>query len=141
MYCPRCGEKQLPSEIRFCSRCGFQLVAVSRLLQTGGIADIQPKETLPLIQRPELRKGAKRVFLCSCLLAVSFPIMGVIDPFFPLASPFIIGVAFITFLLFGLGFFIWLILAIWAVVSYNNGKSDKRYEKLVNAIKMKSKEI
>lgn len=40
-------------------------------------------------------------------------------------------VAIFTFLFFGLGFFIWLATAIWAVVSYNNGKADKRNKELM----------
>jgi hypothetical protein len=36
MYCPKCGQSQVSAEVRFCSRCGFPLVAVSDLLMTGG---------------------------------------------------------------------------------------------------------
>ncbi|WP_375444883.1 hypothetical protein [uncultured Fibrella sp.] len=46
-------------------------------------------------------------------------------------------VAVFTFLLFGLGFFIWLGIAIWAVISYNNEKAEKRTEALINAMKNK----
>ena len=44
-------------------------------------------------------------------------------------------IAVFTFLLFGLGFFIWLGTAIWAVISYNNEKAEKRNKELINAIK------
>ena len=98
MYCPKCGQQQLSDEVRFCSKCGFQLVAVSQLLRTDGIAFVQPNEKLLLIKRPELRKGAKQVFLSFGLLVVSFPLMGIIDPHFPFAYPLIIGTAFIIFL-------------------------------------------
>ena len=98
MYCPRCSQQQLSDEVRFCSRCGFRLVAVSQLHGTDGIAYIRAEEKLPLIKPPELRKGAKRTLLSFCILAASFPLMGIIDPHFPLASPFIIGIAFFTFL-------------------------------------------
>ena len=36
MYCPKCGQQQVPEEVRFCSRCGFPLGAVSDLLSHGG---------------------------------------------------------------------------------------------------------
>jgi hypothetical protein len=98
MYCPKCSQQQVSDEVRFCSRCGFQLVAVSELLRTDGVAFFQTKKKLPLIKRPELRKSAKQIFLSLCLLAISFPIMGIIDPYFPFLSPFIIAVPFITFL-------------------------------------------
>ena len=98
MYCPRCGEKQLTAEVRFCSRCGFHLVAVSQLLETEGIDYMQIKNKLPLIKRPELRKRAKHSFLSLCFLAVSFPLAGIIDPLLPVAVPVIIIVPFIIFL-------------------------------------------
>ncbi|WP_338876167.1 hypothetical protein WBJ53_10995 [Spirosoma sp. SC4-14] len=44
-------------------------------------------------------------------------------------------VAFLTFVFFGLGFFIWLGTAVWAVISYNNGKAEKRNNELIEAIK------
>lgn len=36
MYCPKCGQQQIPEDVRFCSRCGFPLGAVSELLSQGG---------------------------------------------------------------------------------------------------------
>ena len=49
MHCPRCGQLQVSSETKFCSRCGFQLAIVSELLQHGGtlpqLAAIQHKKT------------------------------------------------------------------------------------------------
>lgn len=99
MYCPRCSQQQLPDDVRFCTRCGFHLAAVSHLLRTEGIADIQPKERLPLIKRQELRKGAKLIFLSLLSVVPSFILAGMIDPLrIPLAVPFIIAVPFITFL-------------------------------------------
>lgn len=32
MFCPKCGQQQVSDEVRFCSRCGFQLEAVKMLL-------------------------------------------------------------------------------------------------------------
>ena len=46
-------------------------------------------------------------------------------------------VAILTFLVFGLGFFIWLVLAIWAVVSNNNKKADARTKKILEEIRQK----
>lgn len=36
MYCPQCGQQQVSDELRFCSRCGFQLNGVTQLLNSGG---------------------------------------------------------------------------------------------------------
>lgn len=37
MFCPRCGQQQVSEEVRFCSRCGFQLGGVAPLLATNGL--------------------------------------------------------------------------------------------------------
>lgn len=36
MYCPKCSQRQVSEEVRFCSRCGFSLVAVRELIAAGG---------------------------------------------------------------------------------------------------------
>jgi hypothetical protein len=43
--------------------------------------------------------------------------------------------AFLTFVLFGLGFYIWLITAIWAVISYNQGRADRRNRQMIRAMR------
>lgn len=49
MHCPRCGQKQVSEEIKFCSRCGFPLGLVSEILSHGGflpqLADLYKKKT------------------------------------------------------------------------------------------------
>jgi len=47
MYCPQCGQQQVSDELRFCSRCGFQLQGVMQLLNAGG-------------ELPGLSKGEQR---------------------------------------------------------------------------------
>lgn len=37
MYCPRCGEQQPTSNLRFCNRCGMQMGLVSELVSNNGI--------------------------------------------------------------------------------------------------------
>lgn len=36
MFCPHCSQQQPSSEVRFCTRCGFPLGGVARLLDGGG---------------------------------------------------------------------------------------------------------
>src|SRR5688500_5525099 len=49
MHCPRCGQQQVSSETKFCSRCGFQLAIVSELILHGGtlpqLAELHKKRT------------------------------------------------------------------------------------------------
>jgi hypothetical protein len=60
MYCPQCGQQQVSDVARFCSRCGFQLAAVSGLLATGGRSAVPEPvfETVPAPPTPK-RKGAQ----------------------------------------------------------------------------------
>jgi len=38
MFCPQCGQQQAADDVRFCSRCGFQLGAVAELMKSGAPA-------------------------------------------------------------------------------------------------------
>jgi hypothetical protein len=61
MFCPQCGQQQASDAARFCSRCGFQLGAVSGLLATGGRGGAAPGpafEAVPAPSSPK-RKGAQ----------------------------------------------------------------------------------
>jgi hypothetical protein len=60
MFCPQCGQQQVSDAARFCSRCGFQLAAVSGLLATGGrgAAPEHAIEAVPAPPTPK-RKGAQ----------------------------------------------------------------------------------
>ncbi len=52
MHCPRCGQKQVSYETKFCSRCGFQLGLVAEILANDGF----------LPQLAELYKGKSTFF-------------------------------------------------------------------------------
>ncbi|HEX7312541.1 MAG TPA: zinc ribbon domain-containing protein [Pyrinomonadaceae bacterium] len=60
MFCPQCGQQQVSDAARFCSRCGFQLMAVAGLLATGGrgAAPEPAFEAVPAPPSPK-RKGAQ----------------------------------------------------------------------------------
>jgi hypothetical protein len=60
MFCPQCGQQQVSDAARFCSRCGFQLMAVSGLLATGGrgAEPVPAFEAVPAPPSPK-RKGAQ----------------------------------------------------------------------------------
>jgi hypothetical protein len=60
MFCPQCGQQQVSDAARFCSRCGFQLGAVSGLLATGGRGGA-PEPVFDAVPAPPSpkRKGAQ----------------------------------------------------------------------------------
>jgi len=74
MHCPKCGQKQISDEMRFCSRCGFGLGIVTELIITGG--------TLPGLEAESLkakltgRKRGKRLGLLLMLTAFLLAIIG-----------------------------------------------------------------
>src|SRR4028119_1734357 len=75
MFCPKCSQQQVSDEVRFCSRCGFQLGVVAELLSTGGILQTfqpQPEEKLSLYRQVTSHVGAKIVFLSLILVPVAF---------------------------------------------------------------------
>lgn len=103
MFCPKCAQQQIPDDGRFCSRCGFHLAAVSQLLRTEGVIFFQPKQRLPLIKRPELRKGAQLIFLSVFSVIPSFILAVIVDHPIPLIVPFIaflVGLAQILYYFF-----------------------------------------
>ena len=80
MFCPKCSQQQVSDEVRFCSRCGFQLGVVAELLSTGGVLQTfqpQPEEKLSLYRQVTSHVGAKIVFLSLILVPVAF-LIGII---------------------------------------------------------------
>ena len=80
MYCPKCGQSQVSAEVRFCSRCGFPLVAVSDLLTTGGALPAHAVSNQNSAARPvsPRRRGVKQgaaLLLAGIFLLPFFGIM------------------------------------------------------------------
>lgn len=77
IYCPRCGQEQVNNETRFCSRCGFLMVAVGDLVTNNG--SIPEKYVLAKSGKNTPRKrGIKRgvmLFLSGVLIV---PLMAII---------------------------------------------------------------
>ena len=81
MYCPRCGQEQASSEMRFCSRCGFPLGGVTDLLARGGVpATTQTDNTGPQVRGLSPRqKGTRQgiMLMLSSLLVV--PVIAILS--------------------------------------------------------------
>jgi hypothetical protein len=78
MFCPQCGQQQVSDEVRFCSRCGFQLGAVTSLLATRGapLAGFAEGGAVPETPR---RKGARqggKILLIGIFLIPLFALLG-----------------------------------------------------------------
>jgi hypothetical protein len=69
MHCPQCGQQQVSSDIRFCSRCGFALAAVTSLLASGGTTQLEQKVDSP--KRRGVKQGAILLFIAMAIAPFS----------------------------------------------------------------------
>jgi len=99
MYCPRCSQQQFFQEVRFCSRCGFQLSVVAELLSNNGtLAERDSRRFNPT--RKNYRLGGKAIFSSIVLLPVAIALVILTRTPFPLFLPitvFMFGVAWISY--------------------------------------------
>lgn len=86
MYCPHCGQQQVPGAVRFCSRCGFPLEGVMQLLNNGGMLPVYREPAAPTEPSPR-KKGVRQGAMLFLLGVILVPILGLfasyIDSRFP----------------------------------------------------------
>ena len=78
MFCPKCGQQQIAEEVRFCSRCGLPLGAVTSLVANdgqvispvGGIGAAVAKRCAA--KTKGTRRGVKLMFISLVLLPIFF---------------------------------------------------------------------
>jgi hypothetical protein len=102
MYCPKCGQ-HISDNMRFCSRCGLSLSAVSEWLEGGGgglaVREEAERDVLSP-RRKGMRRGGKTMFWGGVLLPIFFGLSIVVDSPVPLLVPFIIVLAGLSVLLY-----------------------------------------
>jgi hypothetical protein len=76
MFCPRCSESQANDEAQFCSKCGFSIKSVKKLLDTDGVIELET-ELSP--RQKGVRQGAKLILLSLILL----PALVLLSALFP----------------------------------------------------------
>ena len=66
MFCPQCGQEQINRDTRFCSRCGFLMTGVEKLISTGGALPeylaLSEGQTKMSARKRGLRQGALMFF-------------------------------------------------------------------------------
>ena len=106
MFCPQCSQEQVAGEMRFCSRCGFPLTIVSRLVTNGGaLAGFDTEGKRQLSPR---QKGIRWGALLMIISGVLIPIVTLLSAmkndaavlFFPVGLVFLIGLARLLYALF-----------------------------------------
>ena len=78
MYCPHCGQQQISSDMRFCSRCGFPLEGVSLLLATGGSLPTAGPAEEGSAQMSPRRKGLRQGFALMLIGLIVTPILAIL---------------------------------------------------------------
>jgi hypothetical protein len=105
MYCPKCSQEQVSDEMRFCSRCGFSLIAVRELV-AGGNALVQQEAETPVAQLSCGQRGVRRgawMMLASLALTLIVGLLAAIDDGFAVLVllPFLGFVSGFALLLYG----------------------------------------
>ncbi|MBK8467342.1 MAG: zinc ribbon domain-containing protein [Chloracidobacterium sp.] len=100
MFCPQCGQEKISNETNYCSRCGFLLVAVNDLLQTGGINPLATSTNNSAIQSAR-KRGLKQGLFLFLLTFLVAPLMGMISLALNV-EPIAVGVAVIICFIGGL---------------------------------------
>ncbi|MBI3651652.1 MAG: zinc ribbon domain-containing protein [Acidobacteria bacterium] len=99
MYCPQCGKEQASADVRFCSRCGFQMGVVNELMQNNGLltpplAPPMPPPFVPSRRKKGIKTGAILMFISAVLTPIFFAIaIGPADHPGPLIVPLTIFLA------------------------------------------------
>ncbi len=82
MFCPRCGQEQVTSETKFCSRCGFLLTGVQELIYNNGlpIQTLVASENKGMSPRKKgFKQGGQLLFLCLILVPIIAIISGALN--------------------------------------------------------------
>src|SRR5215216_3242446 len=97
MHCPKCGQKQISDETRFCSRCGFLLTGVAEVVANGGMI-IEPRAGITGNAASPRRRGVMQglfIFLLSFLIVPILTIISIgldIEPYAVVISALLFGV-------------------------------------------------
>ncbi len=107
MFCPKCSQQQVSEDVRFCSRCGFQMHVVAHLLETNGALvgfEAEEPEKPSLYRRITSSAGAKVMFVSVVLFIFTFILALITDAPEILIFPFLLFVIGTAMLLYKLIF-------------------------------------
>lgn len=96
MHCPHCGQQQISSATRFCSRCGFLLTGVAEVMANNGIVPTKQGGIAGQTDSPR-RRGIKLGAFIFFLTFILVPITAVISitfnlkPILPALAVFLFG--------------------------------------------------
>lgn len=98
MHCPRCGQQQVSDETRFCSRCGFLLTGIAKVIENEG--QIPQSGTFFAAGSPR-RKGVMQGVFFFLLTFLVVPLVAILTVAVN-AEPALAGAAAVLFFMGGL---------------------------------------
>ncbi|HSK72447.1 MAG TPA: zinc ribbon domain-containing protein [Pyrinomonadaceae bacterium] len=103
MYCPQCSQQQTSDGMRFCSRCGFPLDGVAKLIAGGGSLPALEEEAGKTLSSPR-RRGVQQAVILIFISILLIPLVDVIGSPYHEALIFIFLLAGILRALYALAF-------------------------------------
>lgn len=92
-YCPRCGQQQASPGIRFCSRCGFVMNGIDRIVAGGGV----PQELIDPGNESPKKRGVKQGGLLMLSSLILIPLLAIISAALDISPVFVAVTAVVTF--------------------------------------------
>ncbi|QQS42164.1 MAG: hypothetical protein IPM63_04265 [Acidobacteriota bacterium] len=92
-YCPRCGQQQASANIRFCSRCGFVMNGIDRIVANGGV----PQEFIGPGSESPKKRGVKQGGLLMLSSLILVPLLAIISAALDISPVFVAVTAVVTF--------------------------------------------
>ena len=73
MFCPKCAQQQSSDEVRFCSRCGFQLGVVKAALAADDVLETRAAAAPPdrKLRKRDMSVGAALMFFAAFVVTVT----------------------------------------------------------------------
>lgn len=76
MHCPKCGQQQISDELPFCTRCGFPLSGVAKLVAAGGFPPALEEDASRSVASPR-RKGVQQGVILILIGVALLPLINV----------------------------------------------------------------
>lgn len=92
-YCPRCGQQQASSGIRFCSRCGFVMNGIGQIVAQGGV----PQELVEPGTESPRKRGVKQGGLLMLSSLILVPLLAIVSAALDISPVFVAVTAVVTF--------------------------------------------
>jgi hypothetical protein len=103
MFCPICGQQQISEETRYCSRCGFLLAGVTRLIANGGaLPEFSSPPSGGAKKDSPRKRGLKQGLFIFLLTFLVVPLVAILSIALEVKEPFAVAICAILLSVGGL---------------------------------------